>query len=90
MTAKGLACEVSELDPSRGRIRVRFTKWWEPDAGAQATATFTLDPFAIVRTAQREAIRIAQLKRGQFVQLTYIRDQGGRPIATTVAVAGST
>ena len=87
MTAKRLSGELSGFDPSQGRIRVRFTKWWEPDA--QATATFTLDPFAIVRTAQREAIRIAQLKCGQPVRLTYVRDAGGHPIATTVAVAGA-
>jgi len=86
---KQLSGELIGLDPQTRFVRVRFRKWWETGRSTEATATFELDPYALVTSAYRGTLRLSQLNPGQRVTLTYIPGEKGYPLAKALTVSVS-
>jgi len=84
---KRLSGELVGWDPQLRTVQVRFRKWWETGRYTEATATFGLDPYAVVTGAYRGTLRLSALRPGQRVTLTYVTDTGGQPVAKTLSVS---
>jgi hypothetical protein len=80
---KTLHGEILAPDPKGGRISVKFRKWWRDEDGR---ATFQLDPFVVVASAQRNGVDATELKPGVPVTVGYITGDGGQPIAKTIVL----
>ena len=89
MVQKRLSGELTGWDPDTRILHVRFRKWWETSRYTEASATFGLDPYAIVTSAYRGTLRLSELKAGQRVTLTYVTGTGGHPIAKVLVVSSS-
>ena len=87
MMQKQLSGELIEWNPKTRLLHIRFRKWWETGRYRDATASFLLDPYAIVTSAYRGTLRLSELIPSQRVTLTYVTGADGHPIAKTVTVS---
>jgi len=87
MVQKRLFGELIGWDPETRVLQVRFKKWWETGRYTAATATFGLDPYAIVTSAYRGTLRLSELQIGRRVTVTYVTEPGGHQVAKTLTVS---
>lgn len=87
MVQKRLFGELIGWDPEEKILQVKFKKWWETGRYTEATATFGLDPYAIVTSAYRGTLRLSELQIGRRVTVTYITEPGGHQVAKTLTVS---
>ncbi len=87
MMQKRLSGELVGWDPEAKTLRVRFRKWWETGRYTEATATFTLDPYAMVVSAYHGSLPLSELHASQRVTVTYVTGMGTGPIAKTLTIS---
>ena len=84
---KRLSGELIGWNLETRMVHVRFKKWWETGECAEATASFLLDPYAVVTSTDQGLLRLSEFKLGQRITLFYVTGADGRPVAKTLTLA---